>query len=126
MALCITARQQEVLEYYQSYFKKHGVFPNTNDAARYFKMHSPAVLNVLGALFLKGAFTDGKPLTSSYKGQHRKAKPAKLNLNAPPHSRPKPPTIKPDAAIDAATLAEVSKLLRMFSQLTKGAATLQE
>lgn len=95
MALCITARQQEVLEYYQQHFKKHGTFPNTCDAVRHLKVSSTSVVSIVGALFLKGAFTDGKALTSNYKGAHRKAKPSKLNLSAPPHSRPRPPLAKP-------------------------------
>lgn len=97
MALCITARQQEVLQYYQSHFKKHGTFPNTCDAVRHLKVSSTSVVSIVGALFLKGAFTDGKALTSNYKGSHRKAKPSKLNLAAPPHSRPRPPIAKPKA-----------------------------
>ena len=95
MALCITARQQEVLEYYQQHFKRHGTFPNTADAARYFKRNPTAITAIVGSLFLKGEFTDGKALTANYKGSHRKAKPSRLNLQAPPHSRPRPPVAKP-------------------------------
>lgn len=95
MALCITARQGEILEYYQTHFKKNGTFPNTSDAARHFKKNPTAITAIVGALFLKGAFTDGKALTANYKGSHRKAKPSRLNLQAPPHSRPRPPLAKP-------------------------------
>lgn len=70
MALCLTDRQNEILAFYQKYFKKHGVFPNTAEAARHLKAQSAGINAAVGALFLKGAFTDGKPLTANYRGLH--------------------------------------------------------
>jgi len=81
MALCLTAQQKKVLDYYKAFYKENGVFPNTADAARHFNKASPAILNVVGALFLKGAFTDGKALTSNLKGRHNAATAAGIKTN---------------------------------------------
>ena len=124
MALCLTARQQEVLEYYQTYYKQHGFFPNTNEAGRHLKVHSPAVLNIIGALFLKGAFTDGKPLTVSYRGIHNTgANPSGMTFG-------QGKKVKKAKAAGGATLGSMTpdQFLQMLLALTGKAAqpTLQE
>ena len=81
MALCLTAQQKKVLDFYKAFYKENNVFPNTIDAARHFNKSSPAILNVVGALFLKGAFTDGKPMTQSLKGIHNGGKAVGLKVN---------------------------------------------
>ena len=80
MSVCLTANQKKYLSYYQNYFGKHGEFPNTADAARYFGKPSTTVLNVIGAIFLKGGFTGGKPLTRNLLVAHGESKP--LNIRA--------------------------------------------
>jgi hypothetical protein len=131
MALCLTARQGEILEYYQTHFKKNGTFPNTSDAARHFGKNPTAITAIVGALFLKGAFTDGKALTSNYKGSHRKAKPSRLNLQAPPHSRPRPPIAKPKAEpvtprFDKMSAEQFFQFVQQMMNASQQSNTLQE
>ena len=116
MALCLTAQQKKVLDYYKAFYKENGVFPNTIDAARHFNKASPAILNVVGALFLKGAFTDGKPLTNNLKGIHNSGKAAGLKTNVG-KSQPKRDNI--DTQIRKA-------ILDAFRSMGAGGATLNE
>lgn len=81
MALCLTARQQEVFDYYQRFRKSYGVFPNTSDVARHFSVGINNINVIIGALFLKGAFTDGVPLTANYRAIHAQStNPAGMTL----------------------------------------------
>ena len=118
MALCLTAQQKKVLDYYKAFHREHGVFPNTADAARHFNKASTAILNVVGALFLKGAFTDGKALTSNLKGRHNAATAAGIKVpKAPKGEQPYADNI--DAIIRKA-------LYGAFRDMASNNATLNE
>lgn len=97
MSVCLTARQQKFYNYFVNYAKSNGMFPNPTQTARDMGCTSPTAGNMYGVLLLKGCFTNGVPLTSTYKARHNttpiqplnianfkldpkpKAKPAKVN-----------------------------------------------
>ena len=80
MALCITAKQKQVLDYYRKFHAEYGVFPNTSDAAKTLNKTPQNITAMVGALFLKGAFTDGKPLTNNLGGGHKASRSVGLTL----------------------------------------------
>jgi hypothetical protein len=68
--VCLTVKQQQILSYYQEGFKTNGVFPGTSEAARHFGVNPNSIVSSIGALFLKGAFTDGLPMTNNLRAMH--------------------------------------------------------
>jgi len=70
--VCLTVRQKEIYDYFVSFYKANGVFPSTSEAARHLNTLPTTVQTYVGALFLKGAFTEGKPLTNTYRVLHGK------------------------------------------------------
>lgn len=69
-AVCLTARQQKFYNYFINYYKSNGCFPNPTQAARDMNCASANAGNMYGVLLLKGVFTNGQPLTNSYKARH--------------------------------------------------------
>lgn len=69
-AVCLTARQQKFYNYFINYYKSNGCFPNPTQTARDMNCSGPNAGNMYGVLLLKGAFTNGQPLTSTYKARH--------------------------------------------------------
>lgn len=69
-AVCLTAKQQKFYNYFVNYAKSNGMFPTPAQAARDLNCATPYVNNMYGVLLLKGCFTNGNPLTSTYKARH--------------------------------------------------------
>jgi len=70
--VCLTEKQKRIYDYFVSFHKASGVFPSTSEAARHLNWLPTTVQTYVGALFLKGAFTDGTPLTNTYRVLHGK------------------------------------------------------
>lgn len=79
-AVCLTARQQKFYNYFINYYKSNGCFPNPTQAARDMNCTAPNIGNMYGVLLLKGAFTNGQPLTSTYKARHSATPIQPVNL----------------------------------------------
>lgn len=89
--VCLTAKQKVIFDYFTSFYKSNGVFPCTSEAARHLNWLPTTVQTYVGALFLKGAFTDGKPLTNTYRTLHGVESPSfgigKRTFNSRPVGR---------------------------------------
>lgn len=78
--VCLTDRQQKFYNYFINHYKSNGCFPNPTEAARDMNVSSPAVSAMYGTLLLKGVFSNGQPLTSTYKARHNATPVAALDL----------------------------------------------
>lgn len=79
-SVCLTARQQKFYNYFINYYKSNGSFPNPTQTARDMNCSSPNAGNMYGVLLLKGAFTNGQPLTNTYKARHSATPVQPVNL----------------------------------------------
>lgn len=79
-AVCLTARQQKFYNYFINYYKSNGCFPNPTQAARDMNCTAPNIGNMYGVLLLKGVFTNGQPLTDTYKARHSATPIQPVNL----------------------------------------------
>ena len=78
---CLTTRQKKFYEYFTTFYKKNGYFPNASQAARDLDSSGPSVAAMYGTLFLKGAFTNGQALTDSYAPRHNTVKVEAFNVS---------------------------------------------
>lgn len=83
--ICLTAKQQEAFAAIKKFYKENGKFPNGNQLAAALGKpvsisNAPAAVQMYGALFLKGAFTDGVVLTDSVFAGHSGGSIAALNV----------------------------------------------
>lgn len=79
-AVCLTDKQQKFYNYFVNYAKSNGMFPTPAQAARDLNCATPYVNNMYGVLLLKGCFTNGQPLTSTYKARHHATPITPLNI----------------------------------------------
>jgi len=80
MSVCLTDRQQKLYNYFVNYAKSNGMFPTPAQTSRDMRCSSPTAGNMYGVLLLKGAFTNGVPLTSTYKARHNTTPIQPLNI----------------------------------------------
>lgn len=90
--VCLTDKQQKFYNYFINYYKNNGMFPNVTTAARELGCSSTAAAAYYGTLLLKGAFTNGQPLTRTNKARHNTTiiQPVNLSnfkLDPPPRRR---------------------------------------
>jgi hypothetical protein len=73
--VCLTAKQERWFNLFVKFHKENGSLPNPSQAtallrAEGIRCSSPSITQMYGTLFLKGAFNDGKPLTSTLRRIH--------------------------------------------------------
>lgn len=69
-SVCLTEKQKKFYNYFINYYKSNGCFPNPTETGRDMNCSSPNAANMYGVLLLKGCFTNGQPLTNTYKARH--------------------------------------------------------
>lgn len=96
-SVCLTDRQQKFYNYIINFYKSNGCFPNASQSARDLKWNVGVVTAAYGTLLLKGVFSNGQPLTVTYKARHSTTPVQSLNL-ANFKMDPKPAPVKKAAA----------------------------
>lgn len=111
-AVCLTDRQKKFYNYFVNYAKSNGMFPNPTQTGKDMGCTSPTAANMYGVLLLKGAFTNGVPLTSTYKARHHATPIQPLNIaNFKMEVKKKPAKKKPLGRKELADL-----LVRLLSE----------
>lgn len=117
-AVCLTDRQQKFYNYFVNYAKSNGMFPNPTQTGRDMNCKSPAAANMYGVLLLKGAFTNGQPLTSTYKARHSATPVTPVNI-ANFKLEPKPKKKAAKKKQDNSTSIDKTILLSVLSKLLR-------
>lgn len=83
--ICLTAKQQEAFNFIKRFHRENGRFPNSTQLASGLgKKVGPGtfsqVTQLYGALLLKGAFTDGTPVSDGIYDRHSGGNIAALNI----------------------------------------------
>lgn len=112
MSVCLTDRQQKFYNYFINYYKSNGCFPNPTQTARDMKCSCPNAGNMYGVLLLKGAFTNGQPLTNTYKARHSATPIQPVNIaNFKLEVKEKPNKEKKQANSKTMTRKQIATLL---------------
>jgi hypothetical protein len=125
-SICLTNRQQQFYNYFVEYQKTNGFFPNPSQASRDLRSRGvrcspPSIYSMYGALFIKGAFNGGTPLTSGNRARHS-AKPVKsVDISKMKIEAVAKPVAKGQDAL-AAALLELLKSSPQFSTIAAALA----
>ena len=70
--VCLTGLQGEVFNYMKQWKRRNGAYPSPATLGRAFGRPGTQMFSIVGALFLKGAFTNGRALTFHYQVFHNR------------------------------------------------------
>ena len=115
--VCLTEKQQKFYNYFINYYKSNGSFPTPAQTARDMGGTPTNANAIYGALFLKGTFTKGQALTSTYRARHTASAVTALNI-ADFKLDPKPKA-KPAAKVDSKNISRkqlAALLVKLLSE----------
>lgn len=70
--VCLTGLQGEVFNFMKQWKRRNGAYPSPATLGREFGRPGSQMFGIVGALFLKGAFTNGRALTFHYQVFHNR------------------------------------------------------
>jgi hypothetical protein len=125
--VCLTQKQEKFFKLVQQYHRENGTFPNSSQAVKLLadngiKAQDGSIKHMYSSLFLKGAFTNGGPLTDSLQAGHvgggtRSIDVSKMSFTPRNLRKGRTTAVKPANDAIAAALLELLKSSPRFNEI---------